>query len=404
MEDIRNDSEEINDQTANDDMEDFAALLEQSLLGARELKPGQKIEATVLQVGSQWVFLDVGQKGEGVLDIRELQDAEGKAAVAVGDRLPVYFLSGAGGELRFTTRLGQGAAGAAQIEEAWRSGIPVEGRLEKEVKGGFEVRLAGGMRAFCPFSQLGMRRDADAEIPVGQSLSFKVMQFGEQGRNVVVSHRALMEEERARQRESLRETLKEGMVVQGTVTALREFGAFVDIGGLEGLLPISEISYGRVENIGEALHVGQQLQLAVKKLDWEAGRFSFSLRDTQADPWSKVGTLYAEGSVHTGTVVRLVPFGAFVALEEGIDGLIHISRLGAGRRISHPREVLEVGQQLLVTVEQIDREQRRIALAPAAAGAESAAPKSYVEKPGGGSMGTFGELLKGKFEKKGKKR
>ncbi|MDD4457700.1 MAG: S1 RNA-binding domain-containing protein, partial [Syntrophotalea acetylenica] len=132
--------------------------------------------------------------------------------------------------------------------------------------------------------------------------------------------------------------------------------------------------------------------------------FSFSLRDTQADPWSKVGTLYAEGSVHTGTVVRLVPFGAFVALEEGIDGLIHISRLGAGRRISHPREVLEVGQQLLVTVEQIDREQRRIALAPAAAGAESAAPKSYVEKPGGGSMGTFGELLKGKFEKKGKKR
>jgi small subunit ribosomal protein S1 len=404
MEDTRNDSEEVNDQTANDDMEDFAALLEQSLLGARELNPGQKIEATVLQVGSQWVFLDVGQKGEGVLDIRELQDAEGKATVAVGDRLPVYFLSGAGGELRFTTRLGQGAAGAAQIEEAWRSGIPVEGRLEKEVKGGFEVRLAGGMRAFCPFSQLGMRRDADAETPVGQSLSFKVMQFGEQGRNVIVSHRALVEEERARQRESLQETLKEGMVVQGTVTALREFGAFVDIGGLEGLLPISEISYGRVENIGEALHVGQQLQLAVKKLDWEAGRFSFSLRDTQADPWSKVGTLYTEGSVHTGTVVRLVPFGAFVALEEGIDGLIHISKLGAGRRISHPREVLEVGQQLLVTVEQIDREQRRIALAPTAAGAESAAPKNYVEKPGGGSMGTFGELLKGKFEKKGKKR
>lgn len=396
--------EDKHDFEESNEEENFADMLEQSLAGIQPLAPGQQVEATVLQIGDQWIFLDVGQKGEGVLDRRELADEEGQLNVAQGDRIKVFFLSRAGGELRFTTRLASGSAGAAQIEEAWRSGIPVDGRLEKEVKGGFEVRLAGGVRAFCPFSQLGLRRDDSSETAIGENRSFKVIQFGEQGRNVVVSHRAILEEERARQRETLRETLQEGMVVKGTVTSLRDFGAFIDIGGLEGLLPISEISYGRVENIEDVLHVGQELELAIKKLDWQADRFSFSLRDTQADPWSKVGTLYMEGSTHTGTVARLANFGAFVTLEEGVDGLIHISKLGGGRRINHPREVLEVGQQLLVTIEQVDREQRRISLAPAADGAESAAPTRYVEKDTSGSMGTFADLLKGKFEKKGKKR
>jgi small subunit ribosomal protein S1 len=399
MDEDKRDLDETNEE------ESFAELLEQSLVGAVKLQPGQQIEATVLQAGREWVFLDVGQKGEGLLDSRELQDEDGNLTVAAGDRISVYFLSSAGGELRFTTRIGSAAAGSAQLEEAWRNGIPVEGRLEKEIKGGYEVRLPGGLRAFCPFSQLGLRRSEDPGEAVGQSLSFKITQFGEQGRNIVVSHRAILEEERRQLREELKKTLREGMVVKGTVTAVRDFGAFVDIGGLEGLLPISEVSYGRVEDLHAVLQVGQELEVALKSCDWEADRFSFSLRDTLADPWSKVGTLYTEGSTHTGTVARLANFGAFVTLEDGIDGLIHISRLGAGRRIAHPREVLEVGQQLLVTIEKIDREQRRIGLVPAAAGAESAAPTRYVEKPSGGSMGTLGELLKAGMEKKkGKKR
>jgi small subunit ribosomal protein S1 len=409
MEDKHHDFDEFNEEEESRDEESFAELLEQSLLGAKELKPGQKVEATVLQIGAQWVFLDVGQKGEGVLDVKELRDEEGKVTVAVGDRLAAYFLSGAGGELRFTTRLGAGAAGAAQIEEAWRSGIPVEGRLEKEVKGGFEVRLAGGLRAFCPFSQLGLRREDYPETVAGQTCSFKVIQFGEQGRNVVVSHRAILEEERARLRETLKETLKEGMVVRGTVTSLRDFGAFVDIGGVEGLLPISEISYGRIEDIKQVLHVGQELEVAVKKIDWDANRFSFSLRDTLADPWKKVGSVYVEGGVCTGTVARLAPFGAFVTLEDGIDGLVHISRLGAGRRLKHPGEVLKVGEKLTVTIEKIDLEARRVSLAPveAAKEAEKAeepakVPVSYSDKPSGQGMGTLGDMLKKRLEEKKK--
>jgi small subunit ribosomal protein S1 len=404
MEDNHPDFDEPKEEQESPDEESFADLFEKSMVHAKELKPGQKIEATVLQIGKGWIFLNVGQKGEGVLDARELQDEEGNLTVAVGDKVNAYFLSRAGGELRFTTRLGAGAAGAAQIEEAWRSGIPVDGRLEKETKGGFEVRLPGGLRAFCPFSQLGLRREDYPEAIAGQTRSFKVIQFGEEGRNVVVSHRAILEEERALQREALKETIKEGMVVKATVTSVRDFGAFVDIGGIEGLLPISEVGYGRVENLGEVLHVGQELELAVKKLDWEANRFSFSLRDTLADPWKKVGSVYAEGGTYPGTVARVAAFGAFITLEEGIDGLVHISRLGAGRRLKHANEVLQAGQSLIVKVEKIDQEQRRISLVPVAEGEEPSAvvekPTAFVEKPAQESMGTLGDILRKKFDKK----
>jgi small subunit ribosomal protein S1 len=228
---------------------------------------------------------------------------------------------------------------------------------------------------------------------------------------VVVSHRAILEEERARQREALKETLQEGMVVKGTVTSLRDFGAFVDIGGVEGLLPISEVSYGRVEDLSQVLQVGQGLEVAVKKIDWEANRFSFSLRDTLADPWSKVGSIYAEGGSYPGTVARVAQFGAFVTLEDGIDGLVHISKLGGGRRLKHAQEAVKEGQKLTVTIEKIDLEQRRISLVPVAEEGEAAAEVeqepmrgSYEEKPIGGSLGTLGDALKAQLEKKKKRR
>ncbi|MCD4689752.1 MAG: 30S ribosomal protein S1 [Desulfuromonadaceae bacterium] len=408
MEDHKRDAEETSEEQNVE--ENFADLLEESLIGAVELRPGQQMESTVLQIGKQCVFLDVGQKGEGILDRNEVLDAEENLTVAVGDKLKAYFISRSGGELRFTTRLASGMAGAEQIEEAWRSGIPVEGRIEKETKGGYEVKLSGGVRAFCPFSQLGLRRQEVAEEVIDTSRPFRVIKFGEQGRNVVVSHRALLEEAREQQREALKETLKEGIVVKGVVTSLREFGAFIDIGGIEGLLPISEVGYGRVEDIGQVLQVDQELEVAVKKIDWEANRFSFSLRDTLADPWSKVGSIYVEGGSYPGTVARVAQFGAFVTLEDGIDGLLHISRLGGGRRLKHAQEVVKTGQALTVTIEKIDLDQRRISLVPVAgegqdveAGESASSRSSYEDVPtGGGSMGTLGDILKAKLAKQKK--
>lgn len=396
---------EENEEGEDSGEESFAALFEESLKTTKvRLEPGQKVEGKVLQISGDWIFLDVGQKGEGILDARELYDAEGNLTVKSGDSVSAYFLSGAGGELRFTTKLGAGAAGMAQMEEAWRSGIPVEGRIEKEIKGGYEIRLAGGVRAFCPFSQLGLRRPDPSVEVVGQSRPFRVTQFGERGRNIVVSHRVILEEEQKQKREFLKETLEPGMVVKGVVTNIRDFGAFVDIGGIEGLVPISEVAYGRVEDIHSILQAGQELEVAVKSLDWEKNRFSFSIRDTLADPWNRVTEHYREGETYTGKVARLAPFGAFVTLEEGIDGLIHISKMGVGKQIKHPQEVLSSGEAVAVKVDKIDPEQRRISLLLAEAEAqeqetEVPPPTSYFEKPSNTGMGTFADLLKGKKPK-----
>lgn len=382
--------------------EDFAAMFEASLEQVgQQLEPGVKVEATILQIGKDWSFLDVGQKGEGVLATAELLDADGETQYAVGDKVSAFFMSRSGGELRFTMKIGGGQSGTEQLESAFQSGIPVEGRIEKEIKGGFEVKLSGNVRAFCPFSQTGMRQVEPADM-IDKTLSFKLTQFSERGRNIVVSHRAILEEEREQQRHSLRDTLKEGMVVKGTVTNIRDFGAFVDIGGIEGLLPISEVSYGRVEDVNDILSVGQELDVAVKKLDWDNNKFSFSLRETQADPWNKVGSFYKVGGTYAGKVSRLAQFGAFVTLEDGVDGLLHISKLGEGQRIRHPQDVVKVGQQLQVIVEKIDLDERRIGLAMKAT-EDEVLETSYSEQPSVSGLGTLGDLLKASQEKKARK-
>ena len=393
-------NDDMNDNEPMDmEEEDFAAMFEASIAGVgQELEPGAKIEATILQMGPDWTFLDVGQKGEGVLASAELLDSEGNATAAVGDPVTVYFLSRKDGELRFTTRVGSAGSGMDQLQQAYQAGIPVEGRIDKEIKGGYEVSLAGNVRAFCPYSQVGLRQADPTEV-IGQSLSFRITQFGERGRNIVVSHRVLLDEQRAVQRESLHRTLKEGQMVSGTVTSLRDFGAFIDIGGIEGLLPISEISYGRVEDIETVLQIGQQLDLIVKRIDWANNKFSYSLRDTLADPWLKVGSSYRVGGQYVGTVSRLAPFGAFVTLEEGVDGLLHISKMGEGQRVRHPQDLFKVGQQLHVVIDKVDEAEKRISLALADQ-SEEPAETSYTEDSGKGGLGTLGELLKAGQQKK----
>ena len=396
--------ENFTDDEMNEDEGSFADMFEASLAGVGQpLERGKKIEATILQIGSDWCFLDVGQKGEGVLASAELLNSDGEHQYVVGDKISAYFLSRTGGELRFTTKIGGGGSGTEQLETAYQSGIPVDGTIEKEIKGGFEVKLAGNVRAFCPFSQTGLRLAEPADL-IGQSLPFKVSQFSERGRNIVVSHRAILDEEREQLRVSLRETLKEGMVVKGTVTNIRDFGAFVDIGGIEGLLPISEISYGRVEDINEVLSLEQELEIAVKRIDWDNNKFSFSLRDTQADPWNKVGSIYQAGKQYPGKVSRLAQFGAFVTLEEGVDGLLHISKLGEGKRIRHPQDVVSVGQELQVLVEKIDQVEKRISLALVGQ-KEEFTETSYNDQPTAtAGLGTLGDLLKASQEKKERKK
>jgi small subunit ribosomal protein S1 len=391
---------------AEESEESFAALFEASQKDAGHLSPGAKVEATVLKIAKEWVFLDTGRKGEGVLDIKELLDAEGNLTVKVGDKVSAWFISSRNNEMRFTTKVGgaSASAGNAQLEEAYAAGIPVEGVIEKEVKGGFEVKVAGS-RAFCPFSQVALRRVEDSAALIGKHMSFRITEYAENGRNIVLSHRALLEEEQQQKKEALKETLQVGQRVHGTVTSLRDFGAFISIGAVEGLLPVSEVGWTRVNHVSEVLSVGQEIEVVVKGIDWDKDRISFSLKETLADPWEQAVSAFPEGSYQNGKVARLTPFGAFVTLASGVDGLIHISKLGAGKRIQHPKEVLSEGQDVEVKVEGVDREQRRISLALAAvsraeqeqADTMSAYRASAAEVPKG--MGTLGDLLKAKLGK-----
>ena len=390
----------------------FEALFSQSEdKTLRKLAPGEKIKATVVGIDKETVFLDVGTKSEGIIEASEFTDENGDLSVSPGDQVEVYCLkSGPGGQI-FTARLGSGAS-SAHLEEAYHSSVPVEGFVKAEIKGGFEITLSGNVRGFCPHSQMGLRRvENAAEAYLETHMSFLITKFEAGGRNIVLSARLLQEEERQLKKEELQDVLEEGQSIEGSVSAIRPFGLFVDIGGIDGLVPISEVGWSRVENLEETYHVGQQVQAVIKGLDWENDRISLSIKETLEDPWDAAVKKLSEGKAYVGTIARLAQFGAFVTLAPGVDGLVHISKLGAGRRIHHPKEVVEAGQNLEVIIESIDTSSRRISLVPSdyvsVEEEEEKERREYQDYRAGSkkeaasdSMGSFGALLKAKLEEK----
>ena len=401
----------MNEQKSMEETDDksFAELFEASFKKPSRLEPGQKVQAVIVKITDEWVFLDLGGKSEGYLDRKELLDEDGNLTAAEGDKVSAYFLSSANNEKLFTIRLHGGAVGSQYLEEAFHNHIPVEGVAEKEIKGGYEIKIAGAIRGFCPYSQMGLRRTDDPQDFIGKKLLFKITEYRDNGRSLVMSNRKVLEEQREQLREELKKTLKIDMVVKGTVTSLRPFGAFVDIGCIEGLLPISEVGWSRIDDLSRVLSPGQEVEVKVMELDWEKNKFSFSLKATLPDPWMQLHAQFPEESCHTGTVARLAPFGAFVTLAPGIDGLIHISQLGQGKRISHPREVIAEGQTVEVRVLKIDTETKRLSLALASAGPQEAPEedfRQYIEKQPAqqsASLGALGAaLVKAREGKKGK--
>ena len=383
--------------------ENFAELFEKTYKEPSRMEPGKKIEAKIIKIAAEWAFIEVGGKGEGYLDKKELLDAQGQLTVKEGDKVTAYFLFSESGDMRFTTKIGSGPVARAQLMDAWKSGLPVEGVVAKEMKGGFEITI-GGTRAFCPFSQMGIRREENKETYLGRTLPFEIIECGD--RNVVLSRKGILEKERRGKAAALKESLKEGSKIKGVVTSIQKFGAFVDIGGVEGLLPVSEIAWNRTEKVEDILSVGQAVEVIVKNLDWENEKISFSLKDALPNPWDLAAQNYPPGSYHTGTVSRLAPFGAFITLGEGVDGLIHISKLSSDRRVEHPHEVVKPGQTIEVRVESVDMNSRKISLIPADISREeeetAATLKQYQRQDSSEkfSMGSLGELIERHLEEK----
>jgi small subunit ribosomal protein S1 len=402
-----------------DQDEDFASMLaefESSKPRADKKRPrvGDVIQGAVISIGKDAVFVDAGGKAEGVLERSQVSDADGKLLVQLGDKIEARVVADAGGVLTLRVKVGRGPEARAELQQAQELGIPVEGVVQEVIKGGVSVDVAG-VRGFCPASQLDARFVEDLSTYVGKRLTFRITRY--EPRNLVLSRRALVEEEKEKLAAETRKKLEPGAVLRGKVVGFKPFGAFVDLGGIEGMLHVSELGYARVERPEDVLTLGQEIDVAVLKIepgeslvrdspgsrgpargDKERGeRISLSLKALASDPWRDATARLAEGARVRGTITRLQPFGAFVEIAPAVEGLVHISELGAGRRINHPKEVVAVGQEVEAVVLAIDHERRRLSLSMAAssdATADDVAAVARAQPPA--KLGTLGDLLQRK--------
>ena len=397
------------------DKEDFAALLgqyeqEHTATAGHEPGPGDKVRGKIVAIQGENVLVDLGFKTEGVVDAAELADKDGNLTVTVGDtvEMVVSAKDEVTGALLLGSRHAHRLHGSAELQEAFDEQQPVEGRVTGITKGGLEVDISG-VRAFCPASQIDIRYVEDLQEFVGQRLPFRITSFsGGRHVNLVVSRRALLEEEQRTLAAETRARLEVGAVLKGKITTLKDFGAFVDLGGVEGMVHISELSLRRVEHPGEVVRVGQDVEVAVLRIDRTDNpkhpeRIALSIRALEKDPWQDVPVQFPEGARVQGTVTRIQPFGAFVELAPGVDGLVHISELGAGRRVNHPQEVLRIGQKVEATVLSIDSEKHRISLSlDSTRSTGENAPENTVAEYGRPkpSFGTLGDLLKESLKKR----
>ncbi len=387
--------------------DDFAALLdafEKQHSGAARAKPqvGDRVSARIVGFGGESAFVDLGGKAEGIIPIAQLTDHEGKRTAEVGDTVDGVVVSFADDIVVLRVRAGGGPAAPAELQQAHTYGLPVEGIVQAVIKGGVEV-MVSGIRAFCPISQLDSRYVDDPAGFVGQHLSFRITRYEEgrgRGPNIVLSRRVLLEEEAQERAAKARATLAPGKIVRGTVTSLANYGAFVDLGGIEGLLHVSELGFGRVGHPSELLAVGQEIEVEVKEIGKpdEKGRerISLSRRAFAKDPWQEEASRLVPGARRTGKVARLETFGAFIELAPGVDGLLHLSELSSarGRELRHPRDAVKVGQTLEVVVLSVDVQSRRISLAPAPAIEEGdAADAARARSAEGAGFGAFGDFF-----------
>ncbi len=385
-------------QPGADEAGDFAALFAESEKSAhkpQKLRLGQKVQARVAHVGSEIGYLDLGGKGEAIIDLRELRNDKGELLVQAGDTVEAYVLSIADGTPVMTRAVPKGA-GREVLQQALESKVPVEGTVTAQNKGGLEVDL-GGLRAFCPASQIDVRFVEDPAQFVGQKLKFRVMEI--RGGNAILSRRALLEEERATQAVELRKKLEVGAVLDGTVSSVRDFGAFVDLGGLEGLVHVSELSHQRVAHAQDVVKPGQNVRVQILRIEKdEKGheRIALSLRALEQDPWDAARPQLKEGARLQGKVARLQPFGAFVELFPGVDGLVHVSAL-SNRHVQHPREVVKEGETIEVQVESIDDAQKRVALRRISE--EEAQAPAAPEKKAAGRRARVGDMVDAKVDR-----
>lgn len=340
--------------------EDFRSLFEESL---RSVKPGGVVKGRIVGITATHVMVDVGYKSEGQIPIQEFLDHQGKLQVQVGDEVDVFFDSseGEGGGITLSRQRAENIKAWEEIEKAHQAGSPIEGVILSKVKGGFKVDLSG-VHAFLPGSHVDVRPTRNLDKFVGMKDRFEVLKYNRMRGNVVLSRRTLLEKERESLKKEVLKVLEEGVILEGVVKNITHYGAFVDLGGIDGILHISDMSWGRIGHPSELVSVGDRIRVVVLKFDAEKERISLGMKQITPDPWTTVQERYAVGQRVKGKVLSLTDYGAFVELEKGIEGLIHISEMSWTKKVSHPSKVVQIGETVEVVILSVDPAHRRISL------------------------------------------
>jgi len=339
---------------------EFAELFSASLKEQQERPERDKIlEGTVVRVDPDTVLVDVGRKSEGFVPISEFRDADGNVSVSIGDKVKV--VSSRDGGNKFSKKRADQMAAWETIHEAGGEGAVLEGTIIAKTNGGFTVAI-GGINAFLPASQVDTRPSGNGDAYIGVAGQFKVISLNQKRGNIVLSRRALLEEERAESRKATLDNLAEGQIMAGVVKNLTEYGAFVDLGGVDGLLHVTDISWGRVGKPADVLKPGQEVNVKILKFDKEKGKVSVGIKQTLSDPWQDIASRYPEGTRVSGKVVSLMDYGAFIEIESGIEGLVHVSEMSWTKRVRKAADMLNVGDQVDVVVLGVDLQNRKISL------------------------------------------
>lgn len=342
--------------------ESFAELLEESL-SATQLQPGTIVTGTVVDITPDTVIVNAGLKSEGVIPKNQFSDAEGGLEVAVGDKVQVALdaVEDGSGATRLSRDKAKRYAAWEFLENAFEASDTVKGLINGKVKGGFTVDL-GSVRAFLPGSLVDVRPVRDTSYLEGKELEFKIIKLDRKRNNVVVSRRAVVEEEYSAEREALLERLEEGIEVKGVVKNLTDYGAFLDLGGIDGLLHITDMAWRRVKHPSGVVEIGDEVTVKVLKFDRERQRVSLGLKQMGEDPWVNISRRYPEGTRVFGKVTNTADYGCFVEIEEGVEGLVHVSEMDWTNKNIHPSKVVTLGDEVEVMVLDIDEERRRISL------------------------------------------
>ncbi|HXG82006.1 MAG TPA: 30S ribosomal protein S1, partial [Sphingomicrobium sp.] len=349
--------------TAFPTRDDFAALLNESLGGENEAFEGKVVTGTVTAIENDLAVIDVGLKSEGRVPLREFAAPGQKADLKVGDTVEVYVdrVENSAGEAMLSRDRARREAAWDKLEKEYEAGNRVEGVIFGRVKGGFTVDL-GGAVAFLPGSQVDIRPVRDVTPLMDIPQPFQILKMDRRRGNIVVSRRAILEETRAEQRSGLIQSLHEGQVIEGVVKNITDYGAFVDLGGIDGLLHVTDISYKRVQHPSEVIAIGDTVKVQIVRINRETQRISLGMKQLEADPWEGAAAKYPVDGVFRGRVTNITEYGAFVELEPGIEGLVHVSEMSWTKKNVHPGKIVSTSQEVDVKVLEVDEEKRRISL------------------------------------------